>query len=75
MLAQIARENNAMMVEMAAAYRGPKGVYELCDHLIGLFKQELRQKRFQSFDCDPLPPDEEPVIIESVKLKMMPWYF
>ena len=31
-----------MMLDMAAAYRGGKGVWELANHLDGLFKQELR---------------------------------
>ena len=36
-LAQIASENNPMMLEMADPERGSAGVYDLGDHLIGLF--------------------------------------
>ena len=46
MLAQIARENNQLMLEMAEASMGPVGVYALAEHLMNLFKSELRQKRF-----------------------------
>lgn len=54
-LAQIAKENNAKMLNIAEANKGPEGVYELADHLITLFMQELRQKRAAKFDLEPLP--------------------
>ena len=75
-LAQIASENNPMMLEMADPEKGTAGVHELGDHLIGLFQQELRQKRFNTFVMDPIAPDEMPEeIMNTTKLVLVPQYF
>ena len=42
LLAQIAKENNPMMLEMADPEAGTAGVHALGDHLMQLFKNELR---------------------------------
>ena len=59
-LAQIARTDNNAMLEMAAPNRGGKGTNELATCLMDQFKAELRQKRYETFDTEPLPPDEAP---------------
>lgn len=41
-LAQIAKENNPMMLEMADPERGSAGVHALADYLIGLWRSQLR---------------------------------
>lgn len=41
-MAQIAAENNPMMLEMADPMKGTNGVHALGDHLIGKFQNELR---------------------------------
>ena len=45
-LAQMAQEDNPTMLEMADPETGAEGVEKLGDHLIQLFEQELRQRRF-----------------------------
>lgn len=75
-MAQIAQENNPMMLEMADPARGSAGVYALADHLINLFQQELRQKRFSTFVNEPLASGELPEeIMNSTKLVLVPDYF
>ena len=54
LMAQIAQEDNARMLEMADPERGHEGIDELAEHLIRLFKQELQQRRFVTFLQDPL---------------------
>ena len=74
-LAQIAKENNQAMLDIAQPWKGSNGIYELAQHLIDLFMQELRQKRFLQFDQEPLPADEEPVFIAAITLRLLPDYF
>ena len=75
-LAQIAKENNPYMLEMAHPEAGTAGVNALGDHLMELFKSELRQKRVGEFTDEPLQPDELPVeIMNTGKLILIPEYF
>ena len=64
------------MLEMANPERGSLGVEDLADHLIRLFEHELRQKRYGSFNKEPLEDGELPEIIAAkYKLHLVKYYF
>ena len=64
------------MLEMADPERGTAGVKALSDHLINLWRNELRQKRVAEFIEEPLMSGELPEeVVNSMKLILVPQYF
>ena len=75
-LGQIAQEDNPTQLEMADVDKGMEGIKELGNHLIELFQHELRHKRIQCFNFDPLEAGELPSeMAAAFKLILVKSYF